>query len=64
MRLCRFVIYSRMLHSTRHSCETNIGLMSYFLIAEALISYTPYNSKLDLLEDPIVWDCIVSFAKI
>lgn len=54
----------RMLHSTRNSCENNIGLMAYFLITEALISYTQSNSKLDLLKDPIVWDCIVSFAKI
>jgi len=54
----------RMLHSTRNSCGTNMGLMSSFLIVEALISYTPFNSKLDLMKDSFVWDCIVSFAKI
>lgn len=41
-----------------------MGLMSSFLIVEALISYTPFNSKLDLMKDSFVWDCIVSFAKI
>jgi len=31
-------------------------------IVEAMISYTPFNSKLDL-KDSFIWDCIISFAK-
>lgn len=30
--------------------------------SDVLYSDTPFNSKLDLLKDSFVWDCIVSFA--